>query len=99
MISVKHTSSTTSKNFHDNYFEVTGVPMTNHNTIVISEALNDKSSKYGDEAFTPKPDGSSYTIAVRGMASQTIFTDATSLKAYILEKLTSCSANLKERNT
>jgi hypothetical protein len=99
MIDIKHTSSRSSINFHDNFFEVTGVPMTNHNTIVISEALNDKTSKYGDEAFSPKPDGSSYTITVRGMSSQTIFTDAIALKIYILEKLNSCSSKFEERKT
>jgi hypothetical protein len=98
MIVVKHTLSRTSSNFHDNYFEVTGVPLNNYNTIVISEALNDKLSKYGDEAFSPKPDGSSYIITVRGLTSKTIFTDAMALQAYILEKITSCSAKLKERN-
>ena len=99
MIVIKHISSRKSPNFHDNIFEITGVPMTNYNTIVISDALNDKLSKYGDEAFSPKPDGSSYTITVRGLASQTIFTDATALQAYILEKLNSCSSKFQQRNS
>jgi len=99
MIVIKHISSRTSSNFHDNFFEVTGVPMTIRNTNVISEALNDTSSKYGDEAFSPKPNGSSYTISVRGLVSQMIFTDATALQAYILEKLNFCSSNFEERNS
>ena len=73
--------------------------MTIRNTNVISEALNDTSSKYGDEAFSPKPNGSSYTISVRGLVSQMIFTDATALQAYILEKLNFCSSNFEERNS
>jgi hypothetical protein len=97
MITVKHISSRTTSNFHDHYFEVTGVPMNNHNTLVISEALNEKTSKYGDEAFTPKPNGSSYTISVRGLASKTIFADSLALQAYILEKLNKCSSKFKER--
>ena len=99
MITVKHISSRTSSNFHDSHFEVTGVPMNNYNTLVISEALNDKTSKYGDEAFTPKPDGSSYMITVRGLASQTIFTDSVALQSYIISKLNECSSKLKERNS
>ena len=99
MITVKHVSSRTSINFHDNIFEVTGVPMTNHNPIVISEALNDKSSKYGDEAFTPKPDGSCYNIAVRALTSQTVFKDTSALQVYILEKLKACSLMLEERKS
>ena len=98
MIVVKHISSRTSSNFYDNYFEVTGVPMSNYNTIVIIEALNDKLSKYGDEGFSPRANGSSYTITVRGLISQTIFADSTALQTYILEKLNSCSSKLKERN-
>ena len=98
MITVKHISSRTSSNFHDNHFEVTGVPMNNHNTHVISDTLNDKTSKYGDEAFTPKPDGSSYTISVRGLASQTIFTETEALQSYILSKLNECSSKLKDRH-
>lgn len=98
MIEIKHISSRSSTNFHDNYFEVTGLPMTNHNSIVISEALNDMSSIYGDEAFSSKPDGSSYTIAVRGDVTNPIFTDVDALKTYILSKLNSCSDKLKERN-
>ena len=98
MIEIKHTFSRTSKNFNDNYFEVTGVSMTNYNTNVISEALNDKKSIYGAEAFSPKPDGSSYTIAVRGEVTNPNFTDVDALKNYILSKLNSCLDKLKERN-
>lgn len=98
MIVVKHNSSRKSLNFNDNYFEVTGVPMTINNTNVISDALNDKLSIYGDEAFSPKADGSSYNISVRGLASQTIFTDVSALQAYILDKLNSCLSKLEERN-
>ncbi len=98
MIEVKHISSRTSSNFYDNYFKVTGVPMNNHNTNIINGALNDKLSKYGDEAFSPKADGSSYAISVRGLISQTIFTDVTALQDYILEKLNLCSSKLTERS-
>ena len=97
MITVKHISSRSSSKFYDNYFEVTGVPMNNYNTVLIDETLNEKSSKYGDEAFSPKPDGSSYTIAVRGLATQTVFTDIPALQSYILEKLNFCSSKLQER--
>jgi hypothetical protein len=46
--------------FNDNFFDIEGVPMTNANTITIHDALNDKHSVYGDEAFSAKPSGSSY---------------------------------------
>ena len=99
MIEVIHTSSRTSTTFNDNDFEVKGVPMTTNNSIIISNALNDKSSQYGDEAFTPKANGSSYTISVRGLKSQNIFADVENLHAYIVEKLNFCFSKLEKRNT
>jgi hypothetical protein len=99
VIEVKHTSSRTSANFNDNDFEVTGVPMTTNNSIIISKALNDESSQYGDEAFTPKANGSSYTISVRGLKSKNIFIDVKTLQAYIVEKLNHCFTKLEKRNT
>ena len=99
MITVTHKSSKSSSSFYDSEFTLTGVPMTNYNTIVIHKALNDKASMFGDEAFTPKPDGSSYTITVRGLTSQSIFNDVKALQIYILEKIKSCEENLKQRNS
>ena len=99
MIEVIHTSSRTSATFNDNDFEVTGVPMTNNNTIIIIEALNVQSSQYGDEAFTVKPNGRSYTISVRGLKSKNIFADVETLDAYIVEKLNYCFSKLEKRNT
>jgi hypothetical protein len=99
VIEVIHTSSRTSATFNDNDFEVTGVPMTNNNTIIIIEAPNVQSSQYGDEAFTAKPNGSSYTISVRGLKSQNIFADVETLHAYIIEKLNCCFSMLEKRNT
>jgi hypothetical protein len=98
MISVTHIRSRTSANFLDNEYEVTGVPMCNANTILIHETLNDKNSVYGDEAFAPKPNGSSYTISVRGLIGNKSFADAESIRAYILEKLISCSSKYEARN-
>jgi hypothetical protein len=99
VIEVIHTSSRISATFNDNDFEVAGVPMTNNNTIIIIEALNLTSSQYGDEAFTAKPNGSSYTISVRGLKSQSIFADVETLRAFILEKLHNCFPKLEKRNT
>ena len=98
MITVTHTSSRSSANFNDNYFDIEGVPMTNANTITIHEALNDKHSVYGDEAFSPKPNGSSYSISVRGMIGKKEFTDVPELKSYILSKLNLCLPKLKKRS-
>lgn len=98
MITISHAFTRISPAFHDNHFSVTGVPMTNRNTITLSEALNDKSSLYGDEAFTPRPNGSSYTIVVRGLASQKIYSDIDALKTYIASKLNSCLSNLEGRS-
>ena len=99
MITVTHTYGKTSNTFYDNYFEVTGVPMTNKNSIILSEALNDESSVYKDGGFTPSANGSSYTISVRGYLAQPIFADVDSLKVYILSKLHSCASKLEQRNS
>lgn len=99
MITVTHTSSRTSTNFYDNYFEITGVPMTNKNTIVLDEALNDNTSIYKDGGFTPSANGSSYTISVRGYLKQAVFNDVAAIQAYIIAKLNSCSSKLENRNT
>jgi len=96
MFTVKHKSSRSSTQFYDSYFDITGVPTNNHNTIVISEALNDKLSKYGDEAFSPKPNDSSYTIFVRSYLSDEIFKDKAALEAYILERLISSSSKFMD---
>jgi hypothetical protein len=98
IITVRHISSRTSANFHDNYFEVSDVPMTNHNSIVISEALNEKLSIFGDGGFSPIANGSSYTIATRGYVSQKNFADVEALQAHIVYKLNSCSSKLNGFN-
>ena len=98
MIKVIHTSSRSSMKFNDNFFDIEGVPMTNANTITIHEALNDKHSVYGDEAFSAKPSGSSYSITVRGVIGKKEFTDVAELKSYILSKLNSCLPKLEKRN-
>jgi hypothetical protein len=98
-LTVTHTSSRTSKTFYDNYFKVTGVPMTNKNTIILHEALNDDASIYKDGGFNPSPNGSSYTISVRGYLAQTVFNDVATIQAYIISKLNSCSSKLEQRDT
>lgn len=97
MITVQHTFGKTTKSFQDHYFEVSGVPMTNNNTIIISEALNDRTSPYGDDSFTPSPNGSSYTIAVRGLLDEEAFKDVDALESFILKKLHSCLDKLEDR--
>ena len=96
MITVTHTSGRTSTTFHDNYFDVTGVHMSNKNTSILIETLNDESSPYKDGGFTPSANGSSYTISVRGYLAQPIFTDVESLRVYILTKLNSCASKLEQ---
>ena len=98
MITVTHISGRSSNTFHDNYFDVTGVPMTNKNTAILHEVLNDNTSIYKDGGFTPSANGSSYTISVRGYLAQTIFNDVAAIQAYILAKLNSCSSKLEQRD-
>ena len=69
--------------------------MNNSNTIVISEALNNN-SKYFEGSFTASPNGSCYTISVRGPISRLEFNDATEIREYILMKLNSCTTKLKK---
>ena len=97
MMNISHTSSRTSNKFIDHVFTVTGVPMNNDNTTVMIEALNDNKSIYVDGAFDPKPDGSSYTISVRGLINDVHFADVEALQKYILVKLNLCSHKLKQR--
>lgn len=73
--------------------------MTNKNTIVLHDALNDDASVYKDGGFTPSPNGSSYTISVRGPLAQTVFNDVATIQAYIISKLNSCTPKLEQRNT
>jgi hypothetical protein len=97
MINISHTSSRTSNKFIDHVFTVTKVPMNNHNTIVMIEALNDNKSIYVDGGFDPKPDGSSYTISVRGLINDVHFADVEALQKYILVKLNLCSHKFEQQ--
>jgi len=96
MLTVEHDSSRKSNRFYDHYFSVTGLPMTNSNTVIISEALNDN-AKYFEGMFSAKPNGSCYTISVRGPISRVEFSDVAEIREYILMKLNSCNAKLEER--
>ena len=72
--------------------------MTNKNTIVLHDALNDDASIYKDGGFSPSANGSSYTISVRGYLAQSAFNDVAAIQAYIVNKLNACSSKLEERN-
>jgi hypothetical protein len=97
MITVTHVESRIGQTFRDHRFAISGVPMNTANTVLLQECLNDLASPYGDEAFTPKANGSSYTIAVRGLASQAVFADVDALQAYIRLKLQLCAPRFEAR--
>lgn len=73
--------------------------MTNKNTNVLHEALNDDASLYKDGGFTPSANGSSYTISVRGYLAQSAFNDVAAIQAYIVAKLNTCSSKFEQRDT
>lgn len=97
MITVTHIRTRSSANFHDNEYEISGVPMNIPNTNLIADSLNNVNSVYGNEAFTPKPNGSSYTISVRGLATNDKFSDVEAIRKYILSKLESCANRFEKR--
>lgn len=99
MFSVKFSGSKLTPNFVDSYYDVTNIPMTNKNTLTISNALNDPASIYGDEGFSPKPNGSSYQISVRGYTHEKVFHDFLAIEKYIAEKLKACITQLENRNS
>lgn len=98
MFTVKFSGSKLTPNFVDSYYDVTNIPMTNNNTLTISDALNDPASIYGDEGFSPKPNGSSYQISVRGHKHENIFHDFLAIEKYIADKLKTCIPKLEKRN-
>ena len=98
MITVIHISGRSSNTFHDNNFDVSGVPMTIKNTAILHKALNDNTSIFKDGGFTPSANGSSYIISVSGYLAQSVFNDVAAIQAYIVAKLNSCSSNLEQRD-
>jgi hypothetical protein len=90
-------SRTTEKFLHRDY-EITGVPMNNHNTCVLYEELNKPNSIYKNGAFSARPNGSSYVIRFMGDVSASEFEDGEAMKDFVETALNKSMAKLKARN-
>ena len=87
-----------SDSFIHHYFEVNGLPMNTHNTLLLSEYLNPSKSIYIDANFSVKANGSSYDINFMGNMGNKLYEDTDEMIKFIEQVFITIKDKIKERN-
>lgn len=87
-----------SEKFVQHMFAVKNIPMNLHNTVLLMDSLNAAPSVYAEQcSFSPKAQGSSYTISFMGAVGDPRFEDAEAVAQHILRVCDRVYSQLKAR--